>query len=167
MVVNYSSNISSQLEIFIKCSVGAQCLSAGTKISLFLCSESIEWDQIFTRLESCILMGRRWSLWAWWSTPLVRCDMFSARGLQSCDRTVSTILSFSWLYLVTWVPGMHEHLEAISWLEINKILCNLASMTNTSVLVMNCQIYELQDHVYCLSEASCIINHFVDPSINT
>ena len=77
--------------------------------------------------------------------PLVRCDMFSASGLQSCDRTVSTILSFSWLYLVTWAPGMHEHLEAISWLEINKILCNLASMTNTSVLVMdfnsmNCKI---------------------------
>ena len=32
----------SQLAMFINCSVGAQCLSAGTKISLFLCSESIE-----------------------------------------------------------------------------------------------------------------------------
>ena len=126
MVVNYSSNISSQLAMFINYLVGAQCLSAGTKINLFLCSESIEWDQIFTRLESFILMGRRWSLWAWWSTP---------RG------PVWHVLSKR----ITELWQNCKHHSIISWLEINEILCNLASMTNTSVLVMdfnsmNCKI---------------------------
>jgi hypothetical protein len=32
----------SYLAMFINCSAGAQCLSAGTKTSHFLCSESIE-----------------------------------------------------------------------------------------------------------------------------
>ena len=43
--------------MFINCSVGAKCLSAGTKINLFLCSESIELDQIFTRpIVKCLLV---------------------------------------------------------------------------------------------------------------
>jgi hypothetical protein len=74
------------------CSVLA-CLLSELKLCL-CCSESIEWDQVFTWLESCLLMGWGWPLWAWWPPPMVRCDVFSARGLQSGDWTVRNMLSF-------------------------------------------------------------------------
>ena len=100
---------------------------------------------MFTRLESFILMGHDDHCGHGDLPPSPVWHILSKRIIELVIETVSTILLLSGLYLITWAPGMHEHLEAISWLEINKILCNLASMTNTSVLVMdfnsmNCKI---------------------------
>lgn len=49
----------------------------------FLCSQSFEWNQGLSRLESGVFLGRRWSLW--WCSPstLVRRYLFHSRRLQS------------------------------------------------------------------------------------